>query len=483
MKPPGQHGAHHGAGVGELHPLAHAVRAAAPSGVHQPDVGVVLMQQRAEHLGVLGGMPDEEDGAEACRERGLRFRDAALGARDLRGVPGEEVIHRLLPGELGDRRQHAEGVGRQEDDVPGVPAASARHVVADVRQRVRRARVLGDALVLELHLPAVGIEHDVLEDRAEHLRGPVDVGLALRREVDDLGVAAPLEVERAFAAPAVLVVADEPARRVGRQRRLAGAGEAKEERRVARLPDVGRAVHGEHAGLGKQVIHDREHRLLELARVARAADDDGARGEVQHDEGAGARAVPRRVGLELGGVVHHEVRRERGEVLLVGTNEHVADERRVPRVGQDVADAQAVGRVGAAEEVLHEELREPVQVHLHVGEEQGEVRRGHRLVDRAPVHVAFRVRLPDDELVVGRAARMRRGDGHERPQVGQPALTAADCRLDEFGRDVIPVHRPGGREILVGETQNSGSGHRGRTGGCIRHCGSSRSRPHDDLAS
>ena len=36
--------------------------------------------------------------------------DALLGAGDLGGVAGQEVIHRLGRRQPGDRRQHAEGV-------------------------------------------------------------------------------------------------------------------------------------------------------------------------------------------------------------------------------------------------------------------------------------------------------------------------------------------------------------------------------------
>ena len=80
--------------------------------------------------------------------------------------------------------------------------------------------------------------------------------------------------------------------------------------------DVGRAVHRQHALLRHEVVHDREHRLLELTGVARAADEDHALGEVQDDERAGARAVARRVGLELRRVQHREVRVERRQLAL-----------------------------------------------------------------------------------------------------------------------------------------------------------------------
>jgi hypothetical protein len=60
-----------------------------------------------------------------------------------------------------------------------------------------------------------GIVDHVLEDRPEAPRGREDLRLGVGREADHLGVAAVLEVEHARGAPAVLVVADEAARRVG----------------------------------------------------------------------------------------------------------------------------------------------------------------------------------------------------------------------------------------------------------------------------
>ena len=61
-------------------------------------------------------------------------------------------------------------------------------------------------------------------------------GSASRDKLDRLGVAAALEIEDALGAPAVLVVADQGARRIGRKRRLAGARQAEEQRRIARWP-------------------------------------------------------------------------------------------------------------------------------------------------------------------------------------------------------------------------------------------------------
>jgi hypothetical protein len=61
-------------------------------------------------------------------------------------------------------------------------------------------------------------------------------GSASSAEVDRLGVAAALEVEGAAIGPAMLVVADQRAGGVGRQRRLAGARQAEEDGGVLGSP-------------------------------------------------------------------------------------------------------------------------------------------------------------------------------------------------------------------------------------------------------
>ena len=129
----------------EAHALAGAVGAAAPAGVDEPDACAVLLHLRRQQLGVLGRVPDEERAAEAGRERGLRLGHAHLGAGDLGGVAADEVVHRLRGRQRAHRRQHAEGVAGQEDDV-GRVAGDARNLgVGDELDRVGAARVLGDA--------------------------------------------------------------------------------------------------------------------------------------------------------------------------------------------------------------------------------------------------------------------------------------------------------------------------------------------------
>ena len=151
-----------------------------------------------------------------------------------------------------------------------------RQRVRDLLELVRGAGVLGLRVVVQVEDAAL-VRDDVLEHRAERVRGLVDLGLRIGGEPDHLRVAAALEVEDAGVAPAVLVVADEVALGIGRERRLAGPGKPEEDRHAAVVVHVGRAVHREDAFERKAVVHDREDRLLDLAGVLGAADQHFAR--------------------------------------------------------------------------------------------------------------------------------------------------------------------------------------------------------------
>ena len=117
------------------------------------------------------------------------------------------------------------------------------------------------------------------------------------------------------------------------------------------------------------------------------------------------RAVPRRVGLEVRRVEHREAGAEVRQLGRDRADEHVAHEQRVPGVRRDEADRQAVRRVGAAEEVLHEQLARVevgadilVQPVERLGLEPGV------LLPPDPVGATG---LFDDELVLGGAAGVR----------------------------------------------------------------------------
>ena len=112
------------------HPNRHAPSgaelAAGPSGIDEPTIDMVPRDQIAQKIAVNSRMQRQERRAETGRKRRLRLGHALLGTRNLGGVAGEEMIHRLRRIELGDRRQHAERVAGQHDDVFGMTGAARR---------------------------------------------------------------------------------------------------------------------------------------------------------------------------------------------------------------------------------------------------------------------------------------------------------------------------------------------------------------------
>src|SRR3546814_10784081 len=136
----------------------------------------------------------------------------------------------------------------------------------------RSAGVLGEAVVVEVERARFGIDHDVFEHGAEAARGRIDFGFGFFGQADHLRIAAALEIEDRGVRPAMLVVADQRTRGIGRQRRLAGAREAEEDRGVAVRPDIRRTVHRHHALYGEPIVEDAEYRLLHLAGIGGAAD-------------------------------------------------------------------------------------------------------------------------------------------------------------------------------------------------------------------
>ena len=85
----------------------------------------------------------------------------------------------------------------------------------------------------------------------------------------------------------MLIVADETALRIARERRLACARESEEERRVAGLPHVRRAVHREHTLERQRVVENREDGFLDLAGVLAPGNQHELPSEMHVDGGFG----------------------------------------------------------------------------------------------------------------------------------------------------------------------------------------------------
>ena len=102
-------------------------------------------------------------------------------------------------------------------------ASSAGSDVRNVTDGIRGPGVLGKHVAVQIQAPADRVDHDVLENRSEHPCGFIDLGLALLRQPNHLGVATSFEVEHPLVAPTMLVVADESPVRIRRESRLPGS--------------------------------------------------------------------------------------------------------------------------------------------------------------------------------------------------------------------------------------------------------------------
>ena len=197
----------------------------------------------------------------------------------------------------------------------------------------------------------------------------------------------------------MLIVADELTGGIGGKSGLARTGKAEENRGNAIVADVGGAVHGQNALLGKDEVHDGERRLLDFAGVLGAADNGKVLFVIEHDGGFGARIVALRVALEArsgdDGVVSLEVfKRLGGKAAKKLMDEEVLG-------CQLVDDAEVLGVLGigarAAVEHVHF-LAGKVVAHALVQSIEGGL--AGRLVDGAPLDQVVNAFAVDDELVL-----------------------------------------------------------------------------------
>src|SRR2546427_13149288 len=82
-----------------------------------------------------------------------------------------------------------------------MPPLARRLSIVDEVDRIRRARVFREAVVIQIEDARLRIDDDVFEDRAKAARGGVDLRLGLGREANRLRVASALEVEHGAIAP------------------------------------------------------------------------------------------------------------------------------------------------------------------------------------------------------------------------------------------------------------------------------------------
>ena len=176
---------------------------------------------------------------------------------------------------------------------------------------------------------------------------------------------------------------------------------------------------------------------------------------MQDDERARAGAVLGRIGLDLRCVQDERLWREVGELLLRGFDEERPREERVVRMVRDHPDRDPMRRIGAGErvddvdhrllEVRHELLAQPVEALLGNG--------------------LLRAGLADDELVLGRTARVATRVDDERTSLREHGLVPRERVRVEHRRRRIQVHPPAGPDSVLRKVHVAGKlggGHRGR---------------------
>ena len=135
---------------------------------------------------------------------------------------------------------------------------------------VTHAGVGRDIVVFKIGRNAVFLKANVLQHGPKP-NGLENFRLSLWAEINGLGIATALHVEHAVLGPSVLVVADELPVGVAAQRGLSRSRQPKEHRDIPLFAHVRRTVHGQDVVFhGKNVVHHREHALLDFPGVARS---------------------------------------------------------------------------------------------------------------------------------------------------------------------------------------------------------------------
>src|SRR4029077_12597576 len=136
------------------------------------------LQALLEHFRIADRVQREKRGSEASAESRLGLGDTGLSPGYLGRVPGQEVIHRLVRCEPADGRQYAKGIAGEEEDIARMVAASRRLAVVNEIDRISRAGVFRDTLVVEQRPMRMRIDDHVFQHTAETDRVP-DLRLAL----------------------------------------------------------------------------------------------------------------------------------------------------------------------------------------------------------------------------------------------------------------------------------------------------------------
>ena len=416
-------------------------RGTSPTSVKQPSVSLVLGHLVGKHLGVLHGVQDQEGLAEASRESSLGLSDTLLGTCHLGGVTGNEVVHDLLVGQLGNRRNDTTGITSEQNNVGGVGVGEAgNQSIGNVLNGVRNSGVLSEGLVLVVNDTGGRVENNVLKNGTE-ADGVENIRLLLGREVKALGVAATLNVEDTGVGPDVLVITDEETAGVSRKGSLTGTGKTEEKSDITVGALVGRRVQGQVVELdGLDVEHNSEDTLLHLTGVLSTENGHLHILEVDGNGGRRGHTVSESVGGESTGVVDGEIGLAKvGELLLSGSDKHVSHEESVVSTGTDNTDLDSVLGVPAGVSINNVDSLSGIQVVNSTLSVNLPRVLGKLLVDRSPPNVVDRGGLVDNTLVLGGATSLLAGGGNKSTSGGdgRARLVNEGILVELSGRGVV----------------------------------------------
>lgn len=157
-------------------------------------------------------------------KRRRRLGDPALCASQFGGEAGQEMVLRLVGRQARYRWQNAESIGREENHLTSVSRFGNRFDdVVNMVNGIGDAGVLRFAAIVKIHA-AIFPYRDILQQRIA-FDGTVNIRFCFFLQFDGFGVAAAFKVKHAVIIPAVFVVANQLALRIGGQRGFSGAGQ------------------------------------------------------------------------------------------------------------------------------------------------------------------------------------------------------------------------------------------------------------------
>ena len=297
-------------------------------------------------------MKFEERLTETRTEGRSRFGDSAFRSGEFCGKAAEEIIFRLFRSEDGNRRKYAESVRTQENDGLSRRAVTVRtDNVFNVVNRIAYAGIFGYALVGKIDL-AVFVNGDVFQ-KCVAVNCVINIRLRFFVEVDDFCIATAFKVKYAGIVPAVLVVADKQAFRVGGKSGLACAGKSEENRGVFAVHvGICGAVHRGNTFEREEVVHHAEHTLFHFAAVPSVEDNLFFACYVKDDGCIGVQAEFFEVfNFCLRCIIDDEIRLLIKFRLIFRTDKHIGYEVSLPSNFHNETDFHAGIFVSAAETV------------------------------------------------------------------------------------------------------------------------------------